>query len=282
MEKAQESSELVTICWSYTPSDFFEARMEYRLTAIGHSYEAVIEAGKVEVRVSLVSYDREVFEKNEKLFLDDLTRSLARRMKGAEMRNFKPFTLSRPTITFPPDKPRNITLHVEVGDYVYITDQLDMVHTDAVGNVLSDSRQQRIDEVTLFSDLVDKYAGMNFSLDKMFESIQNASRNPDREFDYLYEVSDALRILFTTYNHQQKPNNPAVKEICKEIGICFTGTWKKLGDITNDPKYSQSRHGGKRLAPAERAGADVCNEARKHARDIVVAYVRYLETKGLI
>jgi hypothetical protein len=262
-----ESNECI-IEWSYTPYDFFEQSTSFSLTVRGRDYTLLVGSGKAKVAIGLEFYVSEEFRKTGRSILNELTMEVDRRCRGVELWNFVPYHLSAPNIILPPNYQGSRVLFAEPATMYLGTGNVVLHALQGSGWL-----QQRLSEMRYFAEFVARYIGRHSTVDKMFLSLRAASRDPENEFLHLYEVLDALNAYFPSRSK---------KQICTEIGLDHDIVWKRLGNITNDKKYKQSRHRGSHSGESVNASNGLLEEARKLARKVIVTYVNYLESKSLI
>ena len=77
-----------------------------------------------------------------------------------------------------------------------IIENVDSEVMDKNGNIISDSRKERIEKQREFGSLVRKYRPINQNVAKMLDSYEGAVRHPDDELVYLYEIREALQKEF--------------------------------------------------------------------------------------
>jgi hypothetical protein len=144
---------------------------------------------------------------------------------------------------------------------------VDLVIRDKDGNIVSDTKQERLDKQKWFSAMVAKYRGADGTLDQMLNSYQMAVKYPKNELVHLYEIRDALSSRFG--NQRNAMNHLCISE----------KDWKIIGDLANPQPLEEGRHRGKatgRLRPAKYYELE---KARKSASNMVEKYLIFLEAK---
>ena len=137
--------------------------------------------------------------------------------------------------------------------------------TDQHGNVVSDSRQDRIDRKRSLADLVSTHSGDGL-LNALLASYQNSVRDPDNELVHLYEIRDALSTRF------------GGKEGMRTALAVSPSDWSRLGQLCNDEPLRQGRHRGRKGAALRDATHSELEEARTIARSMIEKYLQSLGT----
>jgi hypothetical protein len=136
---------------------------------------------------------------------------------------------------------------------------------DKDGNVVSDSRKQRITKKQELAERVAKHRSQDPVLASIAASYQSAVTDPDNELVHLYEILDALKTKFGG-----KDAALASLNIEKE-------SWNKLGQLANHTPLRQGRHRGSKIGELRNATKTELEEVRHAARTMVEAYLDYLE-----
>ncbi len=163
-----------------------------------------------------------------------------------------------------PDGGTNITTTAGPASVVAMTGKVDVKVTDAEGNVVHDSKQERIQEKREFAKMVASSRGTDETFDKMLESYSNAVKDPDDELVHLFEIREFLASRFGSE-----------KSARKAIGIS-SNKWSALGRLANDEPLNQGRHRGRKLGELRDASNEELGEARQIAREMIVRYINAL------
>lgn len=137
------------------------------------------------------------------------------------------------------------------------------------GNIICDSRQERLDETRKYIELTRKHIA-DPTLKAIMQSHHAAFNDPDNEFLHLYEIRDALINRFSSK-----------KNALKKLKISDS-EWSKLGDLANTENHpvKQSRHRGKFVGELREATMEELTEARRIAAAMIKSYLNYLEEQA--
>lgn len=256
MNNQIESSDIIVLEWSFSPLDYFEASIHLER----NDYEMIIENGKVEAKIS-----PDVFENNPTM-RDDLTNALNDRFLGVQLLTHKPYQLSKASMCrLHPDGRRDITVFVESISAIAVMGTADIMITDKNGNVIVDSKKERIDKKKQLSDLTEKYRKSDPTFASLLNSYKMAVSEPNNELVHLYEIRDALSRRFG-----------GDSAACHALNIS-SQQWSRLGLLSNHEPLKQGRHRGKNPGALRDATESELMEARQIARTFVEAYILYLE-----
>lgn len=134
---------------------------------------------------------------------------------------------------------------------------------DKDGNILADSKSDRINRDREFiSDVLNLYNEDNV-LERLLTSYSNAIKNPSDEFSYLYEIREILMEKYNNKNKMQKQLRISEKD------------WDRFGYITCKLPVEQSRHRGNHDPTKMRpATTEELNEVKLIARQMIKAYLK--------
>jgi hypothetical protein len=249
-------SEAVRIEWTYKPSDYFEESWSFE---IGEAHVEIADGYAVAV-VPAALYDQ-----NEGI-RDEISEHIKHRFLGAQIMNHRRFNLSHASVRRPDPQGRGSTVLSRItADAVIVSGRADLTITDAEGNVITDTKAERIADRKRLADLAAKHAPNDPTLRRMLESYNAAVKDPDSELVHLYEIRDALQ---TRFRGQKKARQRA--------GIIRDG-WKRLGDLACKLPLSQGRHRGQHPDQLRNATNAELSEARSIARQMIEGYLTYLE-----
>ena len=243
--------------WNYSPKDFFEKKTKIDT----NQYEMVIDNGKITVTI-----DGEIYDDNPSI-REQLNNFLEDRFLGAQLVNRKPYELSKSSLCRNyPDGKKNYEASVETLGVVVSVGTLDVIAKDAEGNVISDSKQDRINKREHFAELSEKYRRSDTTADGILVSFDKSVRDPANELVHLYEILDALKNKFNG------------KDAARKILGIKEGQWNRLGILANSEPLNQGRHRGGRLGDLRDATLSELNEAREIAIEMIYKYLIYLES----
>ncbi len=237
--------------WQYTPPNYLEQPIEVFMPGI-----------RLEISngIAVAYIEPETFENNRSIS-DDLTKMIEHRLCIAQLFTHKKFSLGKPSrCDFREDGKRNIFIEVPsivIGVSLGIPD---IVMTDKEGNIISDTRQERIDKQKLFAEIADKYGDAGSTLDHILKSYQKSVIDQEDEFVHLYEIRDALSAKFGGENNAKKKLEITNNE------------WKLLGELANHRPLKQGRHRGKSVGVLRAAAPSELEAARKSAAYLIERY----------
>lgn len=247
--------DVVLLEWTFTPADYFED--EIRI--VRSDYEMVINNGKVVARINPEAYGR------DHQMRDSLHDALNDRFLGVQLVTHKPFDLSKASMCrILPDGRKDVTIFPESCVMTMRVGTVDIVQTDIDGNVVNDTRRERIEKKNEFAELVEKFRSKDTVCDSLVSSYKSAVNDPDNELVHLYEIRDALSKSFSGEANARQA-----------LGIS-SSDWSRLGQLANSEPLKQGRHRGKSAGELRDATSDELTEARRIARSFVEAYLRYL------
>jgi len=137
--------------------------------------------------------------------------------------------------------------------------------TDKDGNIIADSKRDRIERKKSLADLVSAHRASDGLLAAMLRSYAESVRDPNNELVHLYEIRDALAVKF----RGEKPARAAL--------AITESQWSRLGQLSNSEPLRQGRHRGKTGEALRDASEGELIEARGIARAMIEAYLQYLE-----
>jgi hypothetical protein len=241
--------------WKYEPADYLE-----EITISLAEFQLTIRNGKAEALV-----DPRIIENNLNI-RDDLTTVLKSRFDAVQLLTHREYSLGKPSRTdITEDGKQNIYLEVETAVIKAIAGKVDIIHRDGQGNVLYDSKRERMKQQRWFAETVSKFRALDNTLDQLLKSYRQAVKDPDNEFLYLYEIRDAIASKFGSK-----------KNSLKQLGI-VEKDWNLLGELSNKRNIKQGRHRGEFAGLLRDADASELEAARQIAVGFIEKYLYYLE-----
>jgi hypothetical protein len=244
----------LTLEWHYTPADFLGA--PFSLEAEGSKLKA--DNGKVTAHVPDCESDNSVFQR-----IHDKLNSL---FLAAQLFDSNPFALSDFTIVRTSEAGIREITQRGMG-ILKITGSGDFVVTDAAGNITRDTRAERIRERQEFAALAAKHHA-DPTAAAILKSYRAAVDEKQIELIRLYEIRDALKRKFNGDHKAQKT-----------LGIS-KDDWKRLGYLASKAPLNQGRHRGWNVGELRDATDAELTEARTIAKNMIRAYLKYLEKVG--
>jgi hypothetical protein len=238
--------------WNYEPSDFFEP--PYRNASC--DLELMIEDGRALATMS-VPLDPlpKKLEEHIRLLLESVF--LARKLQVR-----RKYKLQGPRIYQYSSGQKNVSVSVGTASVIVMAGQADFIMRDATGNVVRDSKAERIAQQSSSLDFLAPKLQHSATLRSLFESYSRSIDDPNDELVHLYEIRDALS------RHYGGERNA-----CNALGISNT-KWKRFGTLANVEPLEQSRHRGKHLRGRRQATDAELDEARKLAREWIIVFAQ--------
>lgn len=238
--------------WNYTPKDFLESNYSIDY---GES-EIQFESGNITLET-----DESILQQKP-YFLTEAEKSINKFLQGISIQSHTTFKLSRkPTQYLKPDGSVDLQVAtLEVASVVSIGSKVDVRVTDKDGNVIRDSKIERIEEKQSWGQLV---SSVNEENKKLVDIYTNAINDKKNELIHLYEIRD-----FVTQKLDGAKKARSILSVSKK-------DWDLLGDIANNRPIFEGRHRGKHVEQLRRATREELNSARKIAKKILWNYLKY-------
>ncbi|PZV09955.1 MAG: hypothetical protein DCF32_00865 [Leptolyngbya sp.] len=251
-------SKVVTVQleWKYSPKTYLEE-------PISISFEGA----DLEIKdgVAIANIDPDLYHTDSSI-REDLTRQIESRMHAVQIMTHKDFELSKPSRTdIREDGKKNHFLEIESCVITMSVGAVDLIVKDKNGNIVSDTKRDRLDKQEYFASLVDKHRNSDPTLDQMLNSYQKSVKDPDNELVYLYEIRDSLSEEFGS-------KTTAIKK----LGIT-SNEWDEIGKLANTLPLKQGRHRGKAVGALRDAEMAELEKARKSVAYLIEKYLEYLE-----
>lgn len=250
---------IVVLEWTFSPPDYFEEvlRVEHE------GYTMVIDMGKVEARIDPKTYDK------EHNMRDELHKVLNDYFLGVQLLTHKPYELSESSMhRLHPDGRKEITLFVRSVESISLVGSVDLIVKDKDGNVLSDSRRDRIEKKKELAALVEKFRKQDEFVDSVLTFYEAAIKDPKNELVHLFDIWEALVKRFGGEN-----------EALTALGISRSKR-KILGRLANDEPLLQGRHRGAKVGELRDATEAELEEARGIVRNIIETYLHFLDNQN--
>jgi hypothetical protein len=141
--------------------------------------------------------------------------------------------------------------------------RVDVIERDATGQIVRDTKAERIAEHKKFMDLLMRK--FEHPLLKLLISSYSAAVNDSaNEVVHLYEIRDALAKYFGSETEARKRLNVT------------KGQWQRLGFLANEAPLEQGRHRGRNQAGRREATQQELDEARSIARNLIEAFAHLI------
>lgn len=245
--------------WKFSPSNYFEEPVEISR----QDYTMTISDGQVQAKI-----DSALFEADPDM-RQRLQDALNDRFLGVQLLTHRAYKLSRSTKTqVHADGRKDIFIEPEPARIVLSAGTVDIQVTDKDGNVIADSKRDRIEIKKSLADLICTHRPTDSLLASLLKSHAAAVRDPNNELVHLYEIRDALSAKFGGESATRKA-----------LGIGST-QWSRFGQLCNNEPLRQGRHRGKTGGVLRDATEAELTEARGIARAMIEAYLRHVEASA--
>lgn len=246
----------VILEWDFSPSNYFEEPIEISR----QNYMMTIDAGKATATIDYV-----VFNENPTL-REEIQESLNNRFLGVQLFSHLPYELSKSKmIHVDADGGKHIFLEINSVVMLMTAGNLDLQVKDKHGNIISDSKRDRVGKKMNLAELVAKHKPKNPLVVALLHSYHTAVADPNNELVHLYEIRDALCLKFGNEN-----------SVRKKLAIT-KGQWSDFGKLCNKLPLKQARHRGSFTGKLRDATESELAEARKISLAMIEAYLQYLE-----
>ena len=155
---------------------------------------------------------------------------------------------------------------LSASDTLGLSDWLDMVATDLDGNVVADTKAERLADERRFREQTQRHAE-DLLLQGLIASFRRAVADPADRMTHLYEIRDALSRHFG--------GKPAVRNV---LGLT-NAEWSDLGRIADHEPIQESRHRGNHPV-LRQATEDEQTRVFEVARRMIRAYLDHLDLRG--
>jgi hypothetical protein len=247
----------VQLEWKYSPTTYLEEPIQIDFGS-----------GELEINngVAIAVIDPNTFHANESI-REKLTKIIENRLHAVQIMTHRDFELSKSTRTdIQEDGKKNYFLELEPGVMTISSGMVDFVLQDKDGNVVSDSKRERLDKQYRFANLVDKHRPLDATLDHLLKSYQQSVKDPNDELVHLYEIRDALSNKFGS-------KDAAIKAL-----HVTKAEWDVIGKIANTLPLNQGRHRGQSVGALRDAAPTELELARKSVAYLIDKYLDFLET----
>ena len=253
-------NDIVVLEWKFSPPDYFEEviRIDRK------TYYIIIENGRIEARIDSTAYDK------ENKMQDELHEALNDRFLGVQLITHKQYELSKASMQrIHPDGSKHVTIFPEPIVIKMTVGSTDIIVKNKDGNIVADTRRDRIEKKKELAELVEKYRSKDQVVESILKSYKSAVTDPENELVHLYEIRDALCSRFGGKG-----------TTCTTLGI-RDSNYSRLGMLANNEPLRQGRHRGRKVGELRDATESEIKEARGIARNMIEAYLQYLENENV-
>jgi hypothetical protein len=164
-----------------------------------------------------------------------------------------------------PDGRKIVNLEAQAASYAVVGGNSDLIHRDANGNIIGDTRRDRIEVTKTLAELSSRYAPTDPTIRRILDSFDVAVRYPRSVLVYLYEVWEALQ---TKFGGERKAR--------KTLGI-HRKKRSSLTKLADKEPINQGRHRGRFAGRLRDATTNELDEAWLIARGMYEKYLSYLD-----
>lgn len=248
--------EAVLLEWAYTPKNYLEEPV-YILFDGGSL--------KIEQGNALATVDPQAF-KADAAIREKLTEKIESRLYAIQVLTHKKFELSKASRTdIGINGAKHYFLEAEPAVMSMEMGSVDFVLKDKNGNIVSDTKKERLEKQEWYAKLIEKFRSSDATLSQMLQSHQTSVSDPNNELVHLYEIRDSLVSKFGSKPLALRQLNISSKQ------------WSVIGELANDRPLKQGRHRGKSIGALRDAEATELGAARATVRLFIEKYLEYLD-----
>ena len=246
----------VLLEWTYTPMNYLEEPISISFN--GGTLQ--IEQGSALATVAPQAYQADATMR------DQLTGKIESRLRAVQIMTHKKFELSKASRTdILKDGKKHHYLEVDSVVMTMTMGSVDLVVKDKAGNIVSDTKRERLNKQEWYAMLIEKFRSSDAILGQMLQSYQASVSDPDNELVHLYEIRDSLASNFGSKKSAVSQLNISNKQ------------WNVIGELANHSPLKQGRHRGKSVGSLRDAEVTELEEARKSVVILVEKYLEYLD-----
>jgi hypothetical protein len=236
--------------WTFSPHDYFEQVIEIT----GQGYTMMIgNDGHAQAKI-----ESSLYEANPDI-REIMQNDLKSRFLGVQLLTYRPYKLSDSKRTrLHPGGRKDYFIEPKTAHFATTFYDVDTkIIKD--GNVVADSKQDRIEEKKRYAELVASCRTTDPLLESLLQSYQAAIDDSDDELVHLYEIRDAFCKKFKA-------------EAQKALGLT-RAQWSRFGRLCNDEPLRQGRHRGKTSGLLRDATESELADARGFAKAMIKGYL---------
>jgi len=245
----------VLLEWTYTPKNY----LEEPISILFDGGTLQIKQGNASATIDPQAYQADA------AIREQLTGKIESRLLSVQIMTHRKFELSKASRT---DIRKDGKKHhyLEVDSVVQNTtmESVDGVVKDKDGNIVSDTKRERLEEREWYATLIEKFRFSDTTLDQMLQSYQASTSDPDNELVHLYEIRDSLASKFGSKKSAVSQLNISNKQ------------WDVIGELANHSPLKQGRHRGRSAGTLRDAEVAELEEAEKSVGLLIEKYLEYL------
>lgn len=240
--------------WTYEPTDYFEVPVEF---ACG-DFTVSAKDGRLRAEIPDDLYP------TDHSLRSVLHHDVHCRFLAAQVMNETPYVLSNPSVArHRLDGGIDAFMFAQTIGAGTVFGRADFIQKDADGNIVRDTRTDRIIARNEFAQLVGQFSD-NAVLIAILRSYSAAMNDSKNELIHLYEIRESLATLF------------GGEALTRKTLDFEKPQWSTLGRLANDEPIRQGRHRGKHNGELRDATGAELSQARSIARDLILSYARTL------
>jgi len=247
--------------WPYTPTNYFERPFKFK----NKNYEIEICDGRVKVMLFAEEYHKlNTIPEN---LIDDIRSKIDFIFMAVQLETHSPYDISK-TYSFhyaQPNGRESVTIRPEAASMKVSVSSVDFKVTDSKGNVIVDTRAERIHCKKEFAKLALKYGPKDKTTQSVLRSFRASINDPGNSLVHLYEILDALKKKFSTR-----------EKALTALHISDDTRWDRLHKLANDEPLKEGRHRGSFPGQLRNATQQEVEEATKIAEEMILKYFYYL------
>ena len=249
----------VILEWDFSPPNYFEEHIEISR----ENYVMSIDTGKVTATI-----DYAIFNENPSL-REELQESLNNRFLGVQVISHARYELSNSKmIHIDADGHKHIFIELNSAVLVMTGGSVDLQVKDKDGNIISDSKRDRVERKKNLAELIAKHKPNDPQVAALLHSYHTAVTDPNNELVHLYEIRDALTKKFGNASNAQ-------------MRLAITKSqWSRLGALCCTLPLKQGRHRGSFTGLLRDASENELKETRNISLAMIEAYLQYLESQN--
>lgn len=251
-------SNRVLIEWSYTPDSFLETihELDYRGKTL------TFDNGNVSFEIDQELYDSDSdFTSKTERYIEDY-------LDGISIQSHTSYKLSRKATKFFNDEGDLIKQSVtakSIASSTFLGSNVEVTITDKEGNVVHDSKQERIDEKISWGILIANLSHLDDTIKNIY---LKSIKDPKNELIHLYEIRDYIAEKLGGSKKARKTLTISKKD------------WNLLGSLANNKPIREGRHRGTFADKLRKATTEELKSARGIAKKLIAEYLKFLQAKS--
>lgn len=252
----------IEVKWTYSPGDFFE-----------EPFIREYDGYKIEIcnGTALLHIDSNLYEEDEEI-INKISKEIEDFFYGGQIVGFKKFKISLGTYTITKYKPngtQDTTIAVSSMSAYTIGESVDIKTFDDEGRILADTKAKKISEQQEVALLARKYRRQDEVAKSILNSYRLAIEFPNYQLSHFYDIRDALRRKFENEKGIRDYLNVSENQL------------KRLRILANREPLIEGRKRGNHVGKLRHATSLELDEARRIAKQLVLNYLRFLDSENI-